>query len=92
MMWRDAVMLRQNGKDPTARRLPIPVCRSAGRNPTRDQELGGVFTGTARNAGDALGRDWERTSTMEGLVYFDLRGGVGFVCRRRGCMCRICRG
>jgi hypothetical protein len=42
----DAVMLRQNGKDPTARRLPIPLPIS--RHGTR---IGRSFTGTARTRG-----------------------------------------
>jgi hypothetical protein len=67
----DAVMLRQNGKDPTARRLPIPLPISRPK-PTRDKNWE-EFHGDCQNAGmpsSVIGAH----STMEGLVYFDLRG------------------
>jgi hypothetical protein len=67
----DAVMLKQNGKDPTARRLPIPLPISRPK-PTRDKNWE-EFHGDCQNAGipsSVIGAH----STMEGLVYFDLRG------------------
>jgi len=67
----DAVMLRQNGKDPTARRLPIPVPINRPK-PTRDKNWE-EFHAAVQNAGmpsSVIGAH----STMEGLVYFDLRG------------------
>jgi len=67
----DAVMLRQNGKDPTARRLPIPLPISRPK-PARDKNWE-EFQATCQNAGmpsSVIGAH----STMEGLVYFDLRG------------------
>jgi len=67
----DAVMLRQNGKDPTARRLPIPLPINRPK-PTRDKNWE-EFHGDCQNAGlpsSVIGAH----STMEGLVYFDLRG------------------
>jgi len=67
----DAVMLKQNGKDPTARRLPIPLPINRPK-PTRDKDWE-EFRGAAQNAGmpsSVIGAH----STMEGLVYFDLRG------------------
>jgi hypothetical protein len=67
----DAVLLRQNGKDPTARRLPIPLPINRPK-PTRDKNWE-EFHGTVQNAGvpsSVIGAH----STMEGLVYFDLRG------------------
>ncbi len=67
----DAVMLRQNGKDPTARRLPIPLPINRPK-PTRDKNWE-EFHGTVQNAGMPSGVIGAH-STMEGLVYFDLRG------------------
>jgi hypothetical protein len=67
----DAVMLRQNGKDPTARRLPIPLPINRPK-PTRDKNWE-EFHGDVQNAGIPSGVIGAH-STMEGLVYFDLRG------------------
>jgi hypothetical protein len=67
----DAVMLRQSGKDPTARRIPIPLPINRPK-PTRDKDWE-EFRGTVQNAGmpsSVIGAH----DTMEGLVYFDLRG------------------
>jgi len=67
----DAVMLRQSGKDPTARRLPIPLPINRPK-PTRDKNWE-EFRGDCQNAGIPSGVIGAH-STMEGLVYFDLRG------------------
>ena len=67
----DAVMLRQNGKDPTALRLPIPLPISRPK-PTRDKNWE-EFHGDVQNAGIPSGVIGAH-STMEGLIYFDLRG------------------
>jgi hypothetical protein len=67
----DSVMLRQNGKDPTARRLPIPLPINRPK-PTRDKNWE-EFHGDCQNAGIPSGVIGAH-STMEGLVYFDLRG------------------
>jgi hypothetical protein len=67
----DAVMLKQNGKDPTARRLPIPLPINRPK-PTRDKNWE-EFHGDCQNAGIPSGVIGAH-STMEGLVYFDLRG------------------
>lgn len=67
----DAVMLRQNGKDPTARRLPIPLPINRPK-PTRDKNWE-EFHGDVQNAGIPSGVIGAH-GTMEGLVYFDLRG------------------
>jgi hypothetical protein len=67
----DTVMLKQNGKDPTARRMPIPLPISRPK-PTRDKNWE-EFQAACQNAGmpsSVIGAH----STMEGLVYFDLRG------------------
>jgi hypothetical protein len=67
----DTVMLKQNGKDPTARRNPLPV--PIGRpKPARDKNWE-EFKDACQNAGipsSVIGAH----SSMEGLVYFDLRG------------------
>jgi hypothetical protein len=67
----DSVLLRQNGKDPTARRLPIPLPINRPK-PTRDKNWE-EFHGDCQNAGIPSGVIGAH-STMEGLVYFDLRG------------------
>jgi len=67
----DAVLLRQNGKDPTVRRLPIPLPINRPK-PTRDKNWE-EFHGDCQNAGIPSGVIGAH-STMEGLVYFDLRG------------------
>jgi hypothetical protein len=67
----DTVMLKQNGKDPTARRSPIPLPISRPK-PERDKNWA-EFQAACQNAGlpsNVIGAH----STMEGLVYFDLRG------------------
>jgi hypothetical protein len=64
-------MLRQNGKDPTARRLPIPLPINRPK-PTRDKNWE-EFHRDCQNAGIPSGVIGAH-STMEGLVYFDLRG------------------
>ncbi len=67
----DTVMLKQNGKDPTARRSPIPLPISRPK-PERDKNWV-EFQAACQNAGlpsNVIGAH----STMEGLVYFDLRG------------------
>jgi hypothetical protein len=67
----DTVLLKQNGKDPTLRRSPIPL--PIGRpKPERDKNWV-EFKEACQNAGmpsSVVGAH----STMEGLVYFDLRG------------------
>jgi len=67
----DTVVLKQNGKDPTARRSPIPLPISRPK-PERDKNWA-EFQTACQNAGlpsSVIGAH----STMEGLVYFDLRG------------------
>lgn len=69
----DTVLLKSSGKDPTARKLPlpIPIGRSA---PSRDKNWTD-FRDTCQNA--ALPSPIVAAhSTMVGLVYFDLRGEV----------------
>lgn len=67
----DTVILKQNGKDPTSRRSPIPLPLSKPK-PERDKNWV-EFKETCQNAGmpsSVIGAH----SSMEGLVYFDLRG------------------
>jgi len=69
----DAVVLKDNGKDPTSRRSPIPFpIPSTGPKTTRDKNWA-----TLRDAcqdaslpSSVVGGH----STVEGLVYFDIRG------------------
>lgn len=69
----DTVMLKHNGKDPTARRVPLPLpFPTGGPKPERDKNWV-EFKEACQNAGmpsSVIGAH----STMEGLVYFDLRG------------------
>jgi len=71
----DTVMLKQNGKDPTARRSPLPLPLPVGRpKPERDKNWL-EFKEACQNAAvpsSVLGAH----STMGGLVYFDLRGEI----------------
>ncbi|MGB7845139.1 MAG: hypothetical protein WBL63_05955 [Candidatus Acidiferrum sp.] len=69
----DTVLLKANGKDPTARRIPIPLPIGKPK-PTRDANWTS-FRDACQNAAvpsSILGAH----STVEGLVYFDLRGEV----------------
>jgi hypothetical protein len=71
----DSVMLKQSVKDPTLRRNPLPIpIGGGGAKPTRDKNWTD-FRDTCQNA--ALPSPVIAPhSTMEGLVYFDLRGEV----------------
>ena len=71
----DSVMLKQNGKDPTLRRNPLPFpVGGGGAKATRDKNWTD-FRDECQNA--ALPSPVVAPhSTMEGLVYFDLRGEV----------------
>jgi hypothetical protein len=68
----DTVLLKQSGRDPTARRVPIPVPIPVGRaKPTRDKNWEDLKD-DCQNAGlpsAVIGPH----ATMEGLVYFDIR-------------------
>ena len=68
----DAVLLQKSPKDPTKRRLPFPIPTSGGPKPARDKnwtELRDACQNAALPS-PVIGPH----STMEGLVYFDLRG------------------
>jgi len=69
----DTVLLKSSGKDPTARKLPlpIPIGRSA---PSRDKNWT-EFRDTCQNAAIPSPIVAAHT-TLEGLLYFDLRGEV----------------
>lgn len=69
----DAVLLKDNGKDPTARRNPLPIPVGKPR-PGRDGNWT-AMRDACQNAGvptTVIGAH----SFVEGLVYFDLRGEV----------------
>jgi len=67
--------LRHNGKDPTARRSPLPLpFPTGGAKPERDKNWV-EFREACQNAAmpsSVVGAH----SSMDGLVYFDLRGEV----------------
>ena len=67
----DTVLLKNNGKDPTVRRnpLPIPIGKSA---PGRDKNWT-ELKDACQNAG-IPSNVIAAHSSMEGLVYFDIRG------------------
>jgi len=69
----DTVLLTQNGKDPTARRnpLPIPIDRP---KPSRDAGWT-AFRDTCQNAAVPTGVVAAH-GVVEGLLYFDLRGEI----------------
>jgi hypothetical protein len=69
----DTVLLKDNGKDPTKRRLPLPVPISKPR-PTRDANWVN-FRDACQNAAVPT-RVIAAHSTVDGLLYFDLRGQV----------------
>jgi len=69
----DTVMLKDNGKDPTARRNPLPIPVGKPR-PSRDANWT-AMRDACQNAGvptTVIGAH----SSVEGLVYFNLRGEV----------------
>jgi hypothetical protein len=69
----DAVMLKANGKDPTAKRIPIPL--PVGKpKPSRDANWTN-FRDDCQNAAVPSGVVAAHSS-VEGLLYFDLRGEV----------------
>lgn len=69
----DVVLLKSSGKDPTARRVPLPI--PIGRNPPSRDKNWIEFRDTCQNA--ALPSPIVAAhSTMVGLLYFDLMGEV----------------
>jgi len=69
----DEVMLKNNGKDPTAKRIPLPI-PIGGAKPARDKNWTD-FRDDCQNAG-MPSSVVEAHGTVEGLLYFDLRGEV----------------
>jgi hypothetical protein len=68
----DEVLLQKAPKDPTLRRLPFPIPTTGGSKPARDKnwtELRDACQNAALPS-PVIGPH----STMEGLVYFDVRG------------------
>jgi hypothetical protein len=74
----DAVLLKNNGKDPTAKRVPLPIpIPSTGVKTQRDAKWSD-FRDTCQNAA-VPSNVVAAHSTVEGLLYFDLRGEVELV-------------
>jgi hypothetical protein len=76
----DAVLLKDNGKDPTARRNPLPIPVGKPR-PSRDANWTGLRD-SCQNAAvpsKVIGAH----SFVEGLVYFNLRGEVDLLSSAR---------
>lgn len=69
----DAVLLKSSGKDPTAKRVPLPI--PIGRTPPSRDKNWTEFRDTCQNAA-VPSPIVAAHSTMEGLLYFDLRGEV----------------
>ena len=69
----DTVLLKSSGKDPTARKLPLPI--PIGRNPPSRDKNWTEFRDTCQNAAIPSPIVAAHT-TLEGLLYFDLRGEV----------------
>src|SRR5208337_3994855 len=69
----DAVVLKANGKDPTAKRIPLPI-PIGGAKPVRDKNWTD-FRDDCQNAG-MPSSVVAAHGTVEGLLYFDLRGEV----------------
>jgi len=69
----DTVMLKNNGKDPTAKRIPLPIPVGGGK-PLRDKNWT-EFRDDCQNAA-VPSSVVAAHSTVEGLLYFDLRGEV----------------
>jgi hypothetical protein len=67
----DTLLLKQNGKDPTAKRVPLPV--PLGKVPTTRDKKWTDFRDACQDASvpsPVIGAH----STVEGLLYFDVRG------------------
>ncbi len=69
----DTVLLKNNGKDPTARRIPLPI-PIGGAKPGRDKNWTD-FRDDCQNAA-VPSSVVAAHGTVEGLLYFDLRGEV----------------
>lgn len=76
----DAVLLKGNGKDPTAQRIPLPIPVGKAK-PTRDKNWTD-FRDDCQNAG-VPSSVVAAHGTMEGLLYFDLRGEVELLQKAR---------
>ena len=71
----DTVMLKNNGKDPTAKRIPLPIpIPNTGPKSARDSNWT-ALRDACQNAGMPT-TVVAAHSTVAGLIYFDLRGEV----------------
>ena len=69
----DTVLLKANGKDPTSRRVPLPIPVGQSK-PSRDAKWT-ELRDACQNAGVPSGV-LAAHSTVAGLIYFDLRGEI----------------
>jgi len=76
----DTVLLKNNGKDPTAKRIPLPI-PVGGAKPGRDKNWTD-FRDDCQNAG-VPSSVVAAHGTVEGLLYFDLRGEVELLQKAR---------
>jgi hypothetical protein len=67
----DTLLLKQNGKDPTAKRIPLPV--PLGKVPTNRDKNWTDFRDACQDA-SIPSPVIAAHSTVEGLIYFDVRG------------------
>jgi hypothetical protein len=67
----DTLLLQKNGKDPTVKRIPLPV--PLGKVPTTRDKNWIDFRDTCQDAG-IPSPVIAAHSTVEGLIYFDIRG------------------
>jgi hypothetical protein len=70
----DSVMLKENGKDPTAKRVPLPIPIPTKGRPSRDSNWT-TLRDACQNAGVPTSIIAAHSS-VEGLMYFDLRGEI----------------
>ena len=68
----DTVLLKDNGKDPTAKKVPLPIPLPTGSKSSRDANWT-ALRDACQNAGVPTSV-LAAHSTVEGLIYFDIRG------------------
>jgi hypothetical protein len=69
----DTVTLKNNGKDPTARRIPLPIPVPTGGQKSGRDSSWTALRDACQNAGVPT-NILAAHSTVEGLLYFDIRG------------------
>jgi hypothetical protein len=71
----DTVLLKQNGKDPTARRVPLPIPQIGSGVKSQHDKNWTEFRDTVQNNG-LPSNVIAAHGSVEGLLYFDLRGEI----------------